>query len=151
MSALKRKIEKGLVDYLASKAELAIITVQSGSENNEAETPWLSVFASNESQDSSLPAEAGVKLVNVRMQYQANVNDTTRSEVDTVVEEIGYFTEDLAGIQAAINKQADPDTRDTLGVHVYYVSLDSHSTDFDDDMWVEEIEISVTCGQHDAL
>lgn len=146
--SISRKVEKAFaLGFLPSAFKIEGFHIYEGHEKvDEISVPNLVVYSEGSSTYPGMPVEVGVRTVKLRCKFQIDSTVTTRIEVDTWKQKLeSSMTDDLAGLQAALNKPSGADNRVVKAIHFHYVEMSDDPSDVHETDWIEDLVFNVTC------
>jgi hypothetical protein len=150
---ISRKAEKAFaVGYLPTALGIVGLHIYEGHEKVErVELPNLIVYSEGSSPFPDMPVASGVRIVRIRCKFQIDSMVTTRADVDAwklLLESV--MTDDLAALQAILNKPVGTDNRAVKAIHFHYVEMADDPSDVSETDWIEDLVFNVTCELLDA-
>ena len=147
------KAEKAFaLDYLPDALDITGLNIYEGHENAATVAfPCLIVYAEGSSTHPGFPSECGVRVVKLRCKFTADSQVEDRSDVNDwrgALESV--MTDDMAAIQAVLNKPVGVDERTVTEIHFHHVELDDDPSDRHETDWIEDLVFSITCELLDA-
>lgn len=150
---ISRKAEKAFaVGYLPTALGIVGLHIYEGHEKVEkVELPNLIVYSEGSSPFPDMPVESGVRIVRIRCKFQIDSMVNTRADVDAwklLLE--SAMTDDLAALQAVLNKPVGTDNRVVKAIHFHYVEMNDDPSDRHETDWIEDLIFNITCELLDA-
>ena len=150
---ISRKAEKAFaVGYLPTALNITGLHIYEGHEKVDSiELPNLVVYSEGSSPYPEMPVESGARLVRLRCKFQVDSQATTRADVDAWKQLLeNAMTDELAALQAALNKPVGTDNRVVKAIHFHHVEMADDPSDVNETDWIEDLVFNVTCELLDA-
>lgn len=142
---LKRKVEKAIAtDFLPKHLNADGVKIYEGHDpKDEAEFPYIVVYASDSQLHSDMPGETGVRVVDVQIQFNVDSTENARAALDTWKEQVECAMLNREKIQAALNAPASgPDRRKVGRIHFHDVVIGSDPSAREATNWIEDLNFS---------
>jgi hypothetical protein len=147
------KAEKAIATgFLPNALNIAGLHIYEGHEKVEKiEFPNLVIYSEGSVPQPDMPAEVGVRIVRLRCKFAIHSGNNTADQRNTWKQKLeAAMTDDLAALQAVLNKPVGTDNRAVKGIHFHYVEMNDDPSDRNETDYIEDLIFNVTCELLDA-
>lgn len=143
---LKRKVERAFAkDFFPKYIAAQRLKIYEGHEAvDESDSPRLIVYAESSGQFEDMPKETGVRVVSLRLKFQADSTDVPRSDLDEWKEQAECAALNREKVQEALNEPCEGiDKRSITDIHFHDVMISGDASDREGESWDEDIILDV--------